>query len=227
MSMLWIAVAVLAVTPAQDTPAQNTPAQKGESANSAEEVRLVSFRTGIELRDAARETLRRWAKVADEEATLAAGEFLVLYRELQADTQMARSVREPLRNKLRGRLMGLSTQIKTRAAVERRLARDKKPGSVDGARQREVLGQFGFSGQAGWAGGMRGAFGGAAGTNGDYGEDLVELIQQVISPTTWNVNGGPGAIIYWRPGHALIVTAPGEVHDQLGDVLDQLGKAWR
>ncbi|MEE8450485.1 MAG: hypothetical protein V3R99_01185 [Thermoguttaceae bacterium] len=223
MSTLWIAVAVLAVTPPQGEASPVTVS----SAIAAENVCLVSFRTGIELRDAAREALRRWAKVGDKEATLAAGEFLVLYRELQADTQMALALREPLRGKLRSRLLGLTTQIKTRAAVERRLARDKKPGSVDAAKQREVLGQFGFSGQTDWPGAMRGAFGGAAGVNDDYGEDLIELIQMTISPKTWDINGGPGAIYYWRPGRALVVTAPGEIHDQIGDVLELLGKAGR
>jgi len=240
MSTLWIAVAILAVTPAPGEVSPGTVSSDSAStATTAEEVRLVSFRTGIELRDAAREALRRWAKVSDKEATLAAGEFLVLYRELQADAELARSVRDPLRNKLRGRLMGLSTQIKTRAAVERRLAQNKKPGSVEGAEPREVLGQFGFSGQANgangadgaggadWAGGMQGAFGGAAGANDDYGEELVELIQITISPKTWDVNGGPGAIYYWRPGRALVVTAPGEIHDQIGGVLEQLGKMGR
>ena len=226
MSTLWIAVAILAVTPAEGDASPETVL----SANTAEKVRLVPFRTGIELRDGAREALRRWAKVSDKEATLAAGEFLVLYRELQADTEMARSVREPLRHKLRSRLMGLSTQIKTRAAVERRLARDKKPGSVKQAKQREVLGQVGFAGPAGGAGlpdAMRGAFGGANRAKDDYGEDLVELIQKTISPKTWDVNGGPGAIYYWRPGRALVVSAPGEIHDQIGDVLEQLGKMGR
>jgi len=225
MSTLWIAVVCLAVAPAESVAAQDEVSPGTASSGiAAEEVRLVSFRTGIELRDAARDALRRWAKVGDKDATLAAGEFLVLYRELQADTEMARSVREPLRNKLRSRLLGLSTQIQTRAAVERRLAREKKPESVDATKQREVLGQLGFSGQTDWPNSMQGAFGGAAGANNDYGEDLVELIQITISPTTWDVNGGPGAIYYWRPGRALVVTAPGEVHDQIGDVLKQLGK---
>jgi hypothetical protein len=58
--------------------------------------------------------------------------------------------------------------------------------------------------------------------NEDYGPDLVELIQKTISPPTWDVNGGPGAIYYFRPQRALVVSAPGEVHEQLVDLLEQM-----
>ena len=228
MSTLWIMIVVLAAAPSEGDVSTGAVSSGAVSpGDSIGEVRLVSFRTGLKLRDASRDALRRLAKVGDKEAAGAAREFLVLYRELQADTEMARSRRESLRNKIRGRLMVLSTQIKTRAAVERRLARSKAPGSLKAARDREVLGQFGFSGKTPLGKAAQGAFGGGAWANNDNGEDLVELIQQVISPATWDVNGGPGAIYYWRPGRALVVTAPGEVHDQLGDVLEQLGKMGR
>ncbi|KKL21876.1 hypothetical protein LCGC14_2441080, partial [marine sediment metagenome] len=59
-----------------------------------------------------------------------------------------------------------------------------------------MLGQFGFSGKTGLREAAQGAFGGGAWADNDHGEALVELIQQVISPATWDVNGGPGAIYY-------------------------------
>ena len=77
-------------------------------------------------------------------------------------------------------------------------------------------------------GGGRGGLGGQIGANGqlpDIGPELADLIQQVIDPTTWNVNGGPGSIIYFRPLRALIVTATTEVHHRLGDLAGQMRDA--
>lgn len=66
------------------------------------------------------------------------------------------------------------------------------------------------------------AQGGAA--RGDYGQVLVELIRQTISPEFWDVNGGPGVILYYRPGHALVVRATGDVHARIGGTVDALRK---
>ncbi len=58
----------------------------------------------------------------------------------------------------------------------------------------------------------------------DYGQDLVDLIQRTIAPTTWDVNGGQGSIYYWSHGRALIIRQTDEVHEQIGGVLEQLGR---
>ena len=58
----------------------------------------------------------------------------------------------------------------------------------------------------------------------DYGPDLVELIHRVIAPRTWDVNGGPGSVVYFRNLRVLVVSAPSEVQSQVGDVLGQLRK---
>ena len=69
-------------------------------------------------------------------------------------------------------------------------------------------------------------FGGGAGMQvPDYGQELVELIQTVIRPETWDVNGGPGTIYYWYPGRALVIRQMGEVHEEIGGALDQLRRA--
>ncbi|HEY2882598.1 MAG TPA: hypothetical protein VGJ15_09195 [Pirellulales bacterium] len=56
------------------------------------------------------------------------------------------------------------------------------------------------------------------------GLELVDLIQRVIAPRTWDINGGPGSIVYYPNLRVLVVTAPSEVHSQLGDALGQLRK---
>jgi len=236
MSTVWMAAFLLAISPG-DTPL--TEGSVETSADARPEEPLVPFRTGVELRDAAGDTLSRWARADDEQAAAAAREFLVLYRELQADDKLARTQRERLRTKIRGRLMALSVQIKKLAAIQRRLARQWRPKSVDAATSGDgVLAQFGgFGGQGGMMGGgfggrgggmMGGGMGGGMGGPGmardDYGDELVELIQTTIAPTTWDVNGGPGSIYYWRNQRAIVVRQMGDVHDQIGGLLEQMNR---
>jgi len=234
MSSLWIAAIVLAAGPNDVAP---SPGLQSAPATAAVDQPAVPLRTGNELRDATRDALAKWARATDKEADLAARQFLVLYDELMRDTEMSSAVRDPLRNKVRGRLMKLSDQIRKRVAIEKRLAKQKKPESVDAAaNDNPVLAQFGGGmARPGMGGGMMapgrggGAMlgGGNAWQNGppDNGEQLVELIQQVIAPATWDVNGGPGSIYYWRIGHSMVISAPGEVHHEIGGVLDQLRRA--
>jgi hypothetical protein len=59
----------------------------------------------------------------------------------------------------------------------------------------------------------------------DYGPELVALIQQTISPATWDINGGNGAVVYFSPRRAIVVSAPEKVHDKVDDVLGQLRAA--
>ena len=70
-----------------------------------------------------------------------------------------------------------------------------------------------------------GTFGGPQGIP-EYGWELVELIEQVVSPHTWARNGGKGQIWYWAPGRALVVRQTEEVHQQIEDLLNQLRRAW-
>lgn len=51
---------------------------------------------------------------------------------------------------------------------------------------------------------------------------LVDLIQATVRPDSWDVNGGTGTIRYFANGHALVVSAPEEVHEELGDLLRKL-----
>lgn len=51
---------------------------------------------------------------------------------------------------------------------------------------------------------------------------LIELIQTTIAPESWDVNGGRGSIHYYSPLQVLVVRQTGEVHHELGGVLEQL-----
>jgi hypothetical protein len=78
----------------------------------------------------------------------------------------------------------------------------------------------------GGSGGGGGLFGGDAGGQDDgqtktrleRAEELIEIIQAVIEPDVWDVNGGRAAIRFFNG--ALIVTAPRSVHEALGGSVD-------
>jgi hypothetical protein len=56
----------------------------------------------------------------------------------------------------------------------------------------------------------------------DHSQELLELIQDTISPDSWDVRGGPGVIRYWRNGQAMVIRQSGEVHGTLGQLLVDL-----
>jgi hypothetical protein len=56
----------------------------------------------------------------------------------------------------------------------------------------------------------------------DYGQGLVDLIQTVVRPQSWDVQGGPGSIFYWYPGKALVIRQTDEIHEEILGVLEQL-----
>jgi len=243
MSTLCLAAVLLAAPPTQaaeypsaaQPPTVEAPTVEAPTVEAQQPV--IPLRTGVELRDAVRDALQKWARVDDNEAQRAAWDFLRLFDELRQDTDLASSQRDEFTTKVRGRLMKLSVQIKKRAAIDRRLAKQKQPDSVVRPADRpDVLAQRGgMMGGGMMGGGMRGGMmgggmmggGGQQPVNDDAGEDLVELIQTVISPASWDINGGLGSAYYWRPGRAMVIRQNGQVHDQIGDVLRQLGNAGR
>jgi hypothetical protein len=70
------------------------------------------------------------------------------------------------------------------------------------------------------------AFGGGA-VPGDDGPRLVELIQRTINPAFWDVQGGPGTIVYYAPLQCLVVRATSEVHGNVGGLIGDLRAAGR
>lgn len=70
----------------------------------------------------------------------------------------------------------------------------------------------------------RGAAGGGRQQSPDVGEaeKLIEIITGAIRPDSWDVNGGLGAIRYWSPGRALIITNTADVHEQIGGLTGAL-----
>ena len=229
MSIILATILAISATPSGTT--QETAVPVDHSA-AEQTVAPAAARSGRELSEAAHAAMRHWAKATDQEADAAARELLGIYREIQQDTRMARSQRETLRVTVRARLDQLCTQIskriakagcsrsgsaaaKSNSAVKSVAADKDKPGSA-------VL--AGIGGPAGGGAGFGGATAGQN-ANADNGQALVDLIQNVICPKSWDVNGGACTIYYWQQQHAIVVRATGDVHGEISDTLEQLNRA--
>ena len=212
MSIILAAILAISATPYDATQKATAP--------TVQTAAPVAARSGRELSEAAHAALRHWAKATDQEADAAARELLGIYREIQQDTRMARSQRESLRMTVRARLDQLCTQIgkrivkdkavdKANPAVKSVAVDKNKPGNV-------VLAQVGLH-PGGGAGGPN--------ANDDNGQALIDLIQTVICPKCWDVNGGNCTISYWQQQHAIVVRATGDVHGEISDAIEQLNRA--
>ena len=239
MATVWIAVLVLATAnPQEDSVSAGASSEDAAlmaaarrlERDAGEDVTQASVklrkRTGRELLAAVRETLARLARPEDEQLEASVEELLFVLQELREDESMAGSQREYYRAKVESRLNQLSIQLKKRISRNKRLGKPKPVETIrDSGDSGELLAQQGGVAaplqrpQVG-AGPVRGRM-----PNDDYGQHLVDLIQKTIAPSTWDVNGGLGTIFYWRPGRALVVRQTGEVHDRMGNALDQLRRA--
>jgi hypothetical protein len=230
MSPVLAAILAMTAPPSEGIRDAAAPpaASVEQTADPAEKAEARSPRKGAELRQSVRAALRDWAKPSDAQVDAAAREFLVLYQELQADDQLSRPQRQYFLGKVRLRLMHLRDQITLRIAREKRLAeaRQRDAENAPDEKAGSMARDSGAASDDGLAMGPSGpAFGGGAFQTPDHGQELVDLIQTVIRPETWDVNGGQGTIYYWYPGRALVIRQTDEVHEQIGGVLGQLRRA--
>jgi hypothetical protein len=150
-----------------------------------------------------------------------------LYREMAAHPKRDKStLLMQLGLQLRSRLKNVREQIQRRNSLPERPATKETLPALVVPETRVLAQQVGVPGGAALAPGAQPAAiqPGAARTI-DYGPDLVELIQQTISPATWDINGGNGSIVYFAPLRVIVVSAPGTVHNQIGGALGQLRAA--
>jgi len=214
---MWLLVwLMMGVVPSGNTPAAGAP---GEPPHAT--------RSGKELERAIHDALRRWANPSNEEIEAAAREFLALYHELSQDTKLPQTIHRQLVGKLRFRLANLARKL-SRQSAEETSASSSLPPLVGRPSTEGFLAQRGGrSGEWGRFGGFNQPHGSYPYNAGDAGEELVELIQRTIAPRSWARLGGPGTIYYWRPGHAIIARAPEYVHEQIGELLQQMNPQGR
>lgn len=58
----------------------------------------------------------------------------------------------------------------------------------------------------------------------DNSQQLIDVIQRCLSPTTWDVNGGQGVVRYYAPSQSLVVRQTSEMHEQLQRIIPMLRK---
>ena len=153
---------------------------------------------------------------ADHE--LAVLELTRLYSELVRDPRIRLSpTLNQYRIKVRARLMKLLRELEIR--IDRKLS---SPNRSTSDKLQSTLERHLAAG-AQLVGGARPFLSPRAGANmPDYGPQLVALIQRTIAPEFWNVNGGPGVIVYYPPLRVLVVRATSQVHGQIRDLNGKL-----
>lgn len=222
-----IIVLLAAVPAASPEPSSATPQPAAVEGDAPE-------RTAQQLRDAVHAALRRQATAKEAEQEAAVRELAAVYQELTASTRLVPRARRQLRALLRSRLM------RTSKALERKLAKNEEtanPQRRDPPADRAILAQMQANpaGQPNAAPRPRNrapAFGpgaqvaGAgrrlAGTTDRNAQELIDLIQAVIAPSSWDVNGGLGTIMYFARKQVLVIRARGDIHDQLGETIEAL-----
>ncbi len=162
--------------------------------------------------------------------TIVIRKLVALYGEISQHPGLATSdTLKSYRIKLRGRLLRIQHELERDIARQEKQASQTAAGGISSARLADAatkaladqLSLIGYS-----LGGPGKVFsqGGAMGPP-DYGPALVELIQRTIAPGFWDVNGGPGTIVYYAPLRALVVRATGEIHGNVRGALGGLRRA--
>ena len=207
-------------TTAQDAAeTQNTT--EGSTTPDAPRERLE----GAELLKAARQALKTWVKVPDEQVEDVAREFALLFDDLKADTKippMAKArVTEDVRKKLDTLAKRIARLARKQAKANRLAKTGEAPKSVRLPNDRnEVVGQF-----MGGGGAEAENFNRSAELAEANGEQLADLIQNLIQPDSWEANGGNGTIRYWNTRGSLIIYQTVPVHEEIEGTLEQIRRA--
>jgi hypothetical protein len=179
----------------------------------------IEQRPPQELRKAVHAALRASAPARRPDAAAMVPQLVELFNEVRANERMVPDDQSRYQGLLRARLQTLSKELKKQLPLERpahvAIPADKGP---------PVLAQQ----AAGAANRQNGnAFNVPNAANAGAGRDitsanaqsLIDLIETTIAPTTWQRAGGQGTIRYYRPLRVLVIRQTGEIHDQLGGLL--------
>jgi hypothetical protein len=215
------------------------PAASPEPPSAAEQPAALKVdapeRTAQQLRDAVHAALRRQSTAQQSEWEAAVRELATVYQELTLSTRLVPRERRQLGAMVRSRLMRASK------ALERELARNEEtadpqprdpPGPAAILAQRQPPNPAGQPNAARRPQNRAQAFGPAAqvagagrrlaGTTNRNAQELIDLIQNVIAPSSWDVNGGLGTIMYFAPKQVLVIRARGDIHEQVGETIEAL-----
>lgn len=168
-------------------------------------------------------------------------QLVALFTELDRDPRLLTSpTLQEDRARARGRLVNVQKELmRNIARTEKEQKQGKKRPKFShaqsavlaasaSAEERELAGQLAAElSLASYATGgpaqvFQAAGSGGGGAVGDYGEELVDLITRTIFPDSWEQNGGVCTIMYYRPLMCLVVTATGDIHGDVDNLLNAL-----
>lgn len=193
----------------QTSPSTDTPA----IAESPDD-RIVDLETSAGLREGYRDVMRRSASRIPSDLESLAVDSTSVFAALKSPNAIGAGEASRMREALRPRLELVRDRLK-RSVLQGRQAERKASVRNRARRDAEVPAAPQDADAASLAGG-----GGTA----RRAQQLIDLITDTIAPETWEVNGGSGRIMFFRPLNVLVIRASGEVHNQVGDVMGQLRK---
>jgi hypothetical protein len=211
----WLLLAVVAI--GQNSPS-TSPMNEAETSPTLREIHLI--------RREVSDLLKRESTADDAQRARLVRRMTDVYREVVGDPRfLSHPTLQQQKNKLWTRLTRVRNELKRRQAVAGRQSLDESTAS-----ERLVADQMATHLQIAsqTLGGPIAVFtgvGGGGAVADDFGDELIDLIQNTIQPSHWNANGGPGSIFYYRPVHALVVRASSEVQGQVREVVGGLRDA--
>jgi len=254
MPGVWIVSFALALAPGEGMPPCGPGAPSPHAAQSTEPTPATIARLSEAVPAALRRWTRPGDDVADQAAREFLVLYNALEQDKELSASLRQQLRTKVRARLAqlaeqignhlalqkpgpkpGDPPGAPARLAPVGRAQKNLAQMAFPPRRGAGRMRRggMGPQAGFGGAGGAAAGFgAGATGGGAfqprnpGPD-DYGQQLVDLIRQTIAPSTWDVNGGPGSIYYWRPGRILAIRQTTEVHENVADFLQQLERLGR
>lgn len=173
-----------------------------------------------DLRQHASKLLRYEATQSDakkkHDAATALCDLYVVLR--QDDRYSSSEMLQQDASKIRRRLITIATKREAKLKREKITRPSNLSSSVDSAIER-ALSKGDQTQDDSSGGGQKRLSGNAAGGAFDNGWQLVELIQRIVAPDFWDVQGGPGTIRYFAMRRVLVVRATTDVHEQIKDLL--------
>jgi hypothetical protein len=177
-----------------------------------------------ELRDAIGDALRREATTKGGDHDQAVRDLVDVFKALQQDDQLPERERRQRVGQVRHRLRDVAELLERHTDAPRqpqpKAANRAAPGN---AVLGQVLPAVGGQRRGGTAATVRnGQQPGTLPGETDQAQQLIDLIQSTIAPATWDINGGPGTIMYFSPAKVLVIRQTSEVHGRVRDLSGQL-----
>ncbi len=222
----WLLMSCCCLFAPEDPAAESVPRTESTSRGAAVHTARPYHEIQADLRTALRAEASR--ETAPREWAVSVVRLALLYGELMQDERLATSsTLAGYRVKIRTRLMGVQETLERGLPSQPASDGQANNKPIDWAAwERDAKGKMQLALGSGGSDSLatqldswtrESGAGGAA--RADYGPLLVELIRRTISPEFWDVHGGPGVIIYYQPGHALVIRATPEIHERIGGAL--------